>query len=174
MNHSKIYKCTIVGSGFSGICLAIKLKRHGIDDFIILEKADEVGGTWRDNHYPGAECDVPSALYSFSFETKTDWDYQWSEQPQILEYIKNTARKNGVMDHIRFGSALLSADYDSGKDTGSCSLPMARPCTHISWSAPSASYINPMFRNTRASKPLQAHAFIQPTGITLSSSAASR
>jgi cation diffusion facilitator CzcD-associated flavoprotein CzcO len=103
MKHSGVYKCAIVGSGFSGICLAIKLKRHGIDDFILLEKAAEVGGTWRDNHYPGAECDVPSALYSFSFETKTDWDYQWSEQPQILEYIKNTARKNGIMDHVRFG-----------------------------------------------------------------------
>ncbi len=114
MNHPKTYKCIIVGSGFSGICLAIKLKRHGIDDFIILEKADEVGGTWRDNHYPGAECDVPSALYSFSFETKTDWDYQWSEQPQILEYIKNTARKNGIMEHIRFASELLAADYDTG------------------------------------------------------------
>jgi cation diffusion facilitator CzcD-associated flavoprotein CzcO len=114
MNHPKTYKCIIVGSGFSGICLAIKLKRHGIDDFIILEKADEVGGTWRDNHYPGAECDVPSALYSFSFETKTDWDYQWSEQPQILEYIKNTARKNGIMERIRFASELLAADYDTG------------------------------------------------------------
>ncbi len=110
-----MYKCTIVGSGFSGICLAIKLKRHGIDDFIILEKADGVGGTWRDNHYPGAECDVPSALYSFSFETKTDWDYQWSEQPQILEYIKNTAYKNGIMAHVRFVSELLSASYDGGK-----------------------------------------------------------
>ncbi len=115
MHELKKYKCTIVGSGFSGICLAIKLKRHGIDDFIILEKADEVGGTWRDNHYPGAECDVPSALYSFSFETKTDWDYQWSEQPQILEYIKSTADKNGIMAHIRFASELLSASYDSGQ-----------------------------------------------------------
>lgn len=109
-----MYQCIIVGSGFSGICLAIKLKRHGIENFIVLEKAEEVGGTWRDNHYPGAECDVPSALYSYSFENKTDWDYQWSEQPQILEYIKNTASKNGIMEHVRFGSELLAANYDSG------------------------------------------------------------
>jgi len=111
MNHPETYRCVIVGSGFSGICLAIKLKRHGMEDFILLEKAGEVGGTWRDNHYPGAECDVPSALYSFSFETKTDWDYQWSEQPQILEYIKSTADKNGIMQHIRFASELVSANY---------------------------------------------------------------
>ncbi len=77
MNNPQHYKCIIVGSGFSGICLAIKLKQQGIDDFLLLEKASELGGTWRDNHYPGAECDVPSALYSYSFETKTDWDYQW-------------------------------------------------------------------------------------------------
>lgn len=106
------YTCVIVGSGFSGICMAIKLKQQGVDDIIVLEKARELGGTWRDNHYPGAECDVPSALYSYSFETKTDWDYQWSEQPQILEYIKKTAAKHGIPSHIRFGSELVAALYD--------------------------------------------------------------
>ncbi len=115
MTSSSAHKCIIVGSGFSGICLAIKLKTSGITDFVILEKAQGVGGTWRDNHYPGAECDVPSALYSFSFETKTDWDYQWSEQPQILEYIRNTVRKNGITEHIRFGCELVSADYEPEK-----------------------------------------------------------
>lgn len=113
MENTTHYKTVIVGSGFSGICLAIRLKQRGINDFIVLEKAQEVGGTWRDNHYPGAECDVPSALYSFSFATKTDWDYQWSEQPQILEYIKSTALKNGIIEHIRFGCELLEAGYDS-------------------------------------------------------------
>lgn len=103
----------IVGSGFSGICIAIKLKQQGIDDFVVLEKASEVGGTWRDNHYPGAECDVPSALYSYSFETKTDWDYQWSEQPQILDYIRKTSSKHGLTPHIRFNSELVEAIYDS-------------------------------------------------------------
>jgi cation diffusion facilitator CzcD-associated flavoprotein CzcO len=114
MNNIQQHQCIIIGGGFSGICLAIKLKTLGIDDFILLEKADEMGGTWRDNHYPGAECDVPSALYSFSFETKTDWDYQWSEQPQILEYIKKTAEKHGVTAHMRFRSELRSAQYDEG------------------------------------------------------------
>ena len=123
MTETACRKCVIVGSGFSGICMAIKLKQQGIDDFIVLEKAREVGGTWRDNHYPGAECDVPSALYSYSFETKTDWDYQWSEQPQILEYIKNTVRKNDLAEHIRFGCELVSADYDAA--TGQWTLQLA-------------------------------------------------
>ena len=113
MDSARHYKCIIVGSGFSGICMAIKFKLCGMNDFLILEKADALGGTWRDNHYPGAECDVASALYSFSFETKTDWDYQWSEQAQILEYIKNTSQKHGVVDHIQFNSELATADYDS-------------------------------------------------------------
>jgi len=107
------YTCVIIGGGFSGLCLAIKLRQRGIDDFIVLEKADAIGGTWRDNHYPGAECDVPSSLYSYSFETKTDWNYQWSEQPQILDYIRNTARKHGIMAHIRLDSELRAADYDA-------------------------------------------------------------
>jgi cation diffusion facilitator CzcD-associated flavoprotein CzcO len=113
MQQLQHYKCVIVGSGFSGICLAIRLKQSGIDDFVLLEKAQEIGGTWRDNHYPGAECDVPSALYSFSFETKTDWDYQWSEQSQILEYIHNTARIHGITAHVRLGRELGAADYDA-------------------------------------------------------------
>jgi cation diffusion facilitator CzcD-associated flavoprotein CzcO len=113
MDSARHYKCIIVGSGFSGICMAIKFKLCGMNDFLILEKADALGGTWRDNHYPGAECDVASALYSFSFETKTDWDYQWSEQPQILEYIKSTSQKHGVVDHIQFNNELAAADYDS-------------------------------------------------------------
>ncbi|MEZ5503237.1 MAG: NAD(P)/FAD-dependent oxidoreductase [Halioglobus sp.] len=117
MKNRQHYKCIIIGSGFSGICLAIKMRQRGIDDFIILEKAAGVGGTWRDNHYPGAECDVPSALYSFSFATKTDWDYQWSGQPQILEYIRSTARNNGIMEHVRFDSEVRAARYDSSNGT---------------------------------------------------------
>ena len=113
MPESSYTRCIIVGSGFSGICMAIKLKQAGIDDFLLLEKAGDLGGTWRDNHYPGAECDVPSALYSYSFETRTDWDYQWSEQPQILEYIRKTARKHGILSHIRFDSELTDATYDT-------------------------------------------------------------
>ncbi|MGB1141051.1 MAG: flavin-containing monooxygenase, partial [Halioglobus sp.] len=109
----KTYYCVIIGCGFSGICMAIKLQEAGLGNFLVLEKADQVGGTWRDNRYPGAECDVPSALYSYSFETKTDWDYQWSEQSQILEYINNVVDKHRLREHIRCNSELTSAHYDS-------------------------------------------------------------
>ncbi len=105
----------IIGSGFSGICMAIRLQEAGVSNFLILEKSNEVGGTWRDNHYPGAECDVPSALYSYSFEKKTDWNYQWSEQPQILDYIRRVVDKHALEPHIRFSSELTKASYDAGQ-----------------------------------------------------------
>ncbi|MEO1434948.1 MAG: NAD(P)/FAD-dependent oxidoreductase, partial [Bacteroidota bacterium] len=99
----------IIGAGFSGICLGIHLKKKGIQDFLIIEKAQEVGGTWRENTYPGAECDIPSALYSFSFEPYPDWEYKWSHQPQILDYLKYCAKKHDLYPHIRFGQSFQSA-----------------------------------------------------------------
>ena len=80
-------RLVIVGSGFAGLGLAYKLKKAGIDDFIILEKSSGVGGTWRENTYPGAECDIASSLYSYSFAPNPGWDFKWSKQPQILSYI---------------------------------------------------------------------------------------
>lgn len=106
------HQTLIIGCGFSGICMAIKLREAGFTDFLVLEQAGEVGGTWRDNHYPGAECDVPSALYSYSFERKTDWDYQWSEQPQILEYIRGVVAKHRLRERTRFHSLVTAAHYD--------------------------------------------------------------
>ena len=76
----------IVGTGFSGLCMAIRLKQSGVDDFVILERADDVGGTWRDNHYPGCACDVQSHLYSYSFEPNPDWSRQFAPQPEIWAY----------------------------------------------------------------------------------------
>src|SRR3978361_2011571 len=73
----------LVGTGFGGLGMAIRLKLAGIDDFVVLEQADEVGGTWRDNHYPGAACDVQSNLYSFSFAPNPDWPRSYSQQPEI-------------------------------------------------------------------------------------------
>lgn len=104
-------KIIIIGVGFAGLCAAIKLKQAGIHDFIILEKASEVGGTWRENTYPGAECDIPTALYSYSFEQNPDWDYRWAAQEQILEYIKHAASKHDVYSHIRFDQRVEKASY---------------------------------------------------------------
>ena len=106
----------IIGSGFSGICMAIKLKKQGIHDFVILEKAMDIGGTWRENTYPGAECDVPSALYSFSFEPSPDWEYKWSHQPQILNYIRLCADKYELHPHFKFGEEMITAHW---KEAGS-------------------------------------------------------
>ncbi|GAB4395754.1 MAG: NAD(P)/FAD-dependent oxidoreductase [Microscillaceae bacterium] len=112
-----MYRVVIIGSGFSGLALGIRLKAIGIHDFIILEKAQEVGGTWRENTYPGAECDIPSALYSFSFEPNPHWEYKWSHQPQILEYLRHCAQKYGLYPHIRFGQEVKAAHFQE-KEAG--------------------------------------------------------
>jgi cation diffusion facilitator CzcD-associated flavoprotein CzcO len=104
-----MYHSIIIGAGFSGLCMAIKLKEKGINNFIILEKAKSVGGTWRENTYPGAECDIPSALYSYSFEPYPKWEYKWSHQPQILEYLEMVAQKYDLLPHIHFETALAGA-----------------------------------------------------------------
>ena len=108
----KNYKTVIIGAGFSGICMGIKLKQAGFDDFIILEKAASLGGTWRENTYPGAECDIPSALYSYSFEHNSAWKYKWSKQKQILQYQNDVATKYQLADHFSFNTEVISADYD--------------------------------------------------------------
>ncbi len=105
------HKIIIIGSGFSGICIALKLKQAGIHDFIILEKASELGGTWRENSYPGAECDIPSALYSFSFEPNSKWKHVWSKRSQIFQYQKDVAEKYELMPHFRFNQRVSSAAY---------------------------------------------------------------
>ncbi len=104
----------IIGAGFSGLGLGIKLRQAGIEDFVILEKASEVGGTWRENTYPGAECDIPSALYSYSFETSAEWDYKWAEQHQILDYLKHVAARHDLYAHIRFAREVRCARFDEG------------------------------------------------------------
>lgn len=112
MLESNKKKIIIIGAGFSGMGLAIHLQKAGIRDFAILEKADEVGGTWRENHYPGAECDIASALYSYSFEHNADWQYKWAEQPQIFDYLKGTAKKYNLYEHIHFATEVASAIFD--------------------------------------------------------------
>jgi cation diffusion facilitator CzcD-associated flavoprotein CzcO len=102
----------IVGAGFGGLCMAIRLKESGIEDFTILEQADEVGGTWRDNRYPGAACDVESHLYSFSFEPNPGWTRKFATQPEILGYLLHCTEKFGLRPHIRFGTTVKRAEFD--------------------------------------------------------------
>lgn len=105
-------RVAIVGTGFAGLGAGIILGRHGID-YAILERADDVGGTWRDNRYPGCRCDVPSHLYSFSFAPNPNWTQTYSPQPEIWEYLRGVARDSGVLDKVRFGHDVLGAAWDA-------------------------------------------------------------
>ena len=103
---------TIIGAGFGGLGTAVQLKQAGYRDITILEKADGVGGVWRENTYPNAACDVPSSLYSWSFAPNPGWPHRYSRQDEILAYIERTAREQGVMDLVRTGTEVTSAAYD--------------------------------------------------------------
>jgi cation diffusion facilitator CzcD-associated flavoprotein CzcO len=107
-----ILDVAVVGTGFSGLCMGIRLKQAGIDNFRIFEKAADVGGVWRANTYPGACCDIPANLYSFSFEMKTDWPRRYPAQPLIKEYLSEVASKYGLSPHIRFGAEVAGAAFD--------------------------------------------------------------
>ncbi|PTQ89041.1 flavin-containing monooxygenase [Agitococcus lubricus] len=106
------YQVVVIGTGFSGLGMGIALKKAGFNHFTILEKADDVGGTWRDNHYPGCACDVQSHLYSFSFEPNPNWTRMYAPQPEIKAYLQHCARKYGLMPHIQFGQAVKTAVYE--------------------------------------------------------------
>jgi cation diffusion facilitator CzcD-associated flavoprotein CzcO len=102
----------IIGTGFAGIGLAIGLRKAGFSDIQLLEKRDSIGGVWRDNTYPGAACDVPSHLYSYSFERQYEWPNKFSGQADIRAYIEHCASKYDVMRHIRFNAEVVSARFD--------------------------------------------------------------
>jgi cation diffusion facilitator CzcD-associated flavoprotein CzcO len=104
---------TVVGAGFGGIGTAIDLTRAGYRDVTVLEKADGVGGVWRENDYPNAACDVPSSLYSWSFAPNPEWPHRYSHQDEILAYIERTAREFGVLDRVRTGVEVTNASYDA-------------------------------------------------------------
>ena len=108
-------RALIIGTGFSGLGMAIELQKRNVE-FLILEKADEIGGTWRDNTYPGCACDIPSHMYSFSFEPKADWTHLWSFQPEILDYLKGVTEKYGLRRYIRFGSHVDRAHWDDDEN----------------------------------------------------------
>src|SRR3990170_2184960 len=102
----------IVGSGFSGLCMAIKLREAGMDDFVVLERGEAVGGTWWFNTYPGCGCDVPSHLYSFSFAPNPDWTRTYSKQPEIEAYLQRVAVDFGVAPYVRLRTTVTGADWD--------------------------------------------------------------
>jgi cation diffusion facilitator CzcD-associated flavoprotein CzcO len=108
------HRVVIVGAGFSGLGMAIKLREEGELDFVLLERAEDIGGTWRDNTYRGCRCDVPSHLYSFSFAPNPEWSSTFSPQAEILDYLRACAERHGVVPHIRTGCELRAAEWDDG------------------------------------------------------------
>jgi cation diffusion facilitator CzcD-associated flavoprotein CzcO len=104
----------VVGAGLSGLCMAVKLREAGVEDFVVIDRAEEIGGTWRDNTYPGCACDVPSALYSFSFEPKADWSRFYAGQEEIRAYAHTVAERHGVVPNLRFGVDMEEARWDAG------------------------------------------------------------
>ncbi len=110
-NHQQT-KIAIIGAGFGGIAMAIRLQQQGITDFIILEKASDFGGTWRENRYPGAACDVQSHMYSLSFAPKSDWSKRYAEAPEIFAYIQDLVSRFNIRAFTRLNTEVKSAHYD--------------------------------------------------------------
>ncbi|MGW6728025.1 flavin-containing monooxygenase [Nocardia sp. NPDC055029] len=107
----------IVGSGFGGIAAAIELHRHGHSNFVIFERADSVGGVWRDNRYPGAACDVPSSIYSYSYALKPDWSAVFGKQDEIRTYLERVAREFGVLDRVQLKTEVVAATFVESSGT---------------------------------------------------------
>ncbi len=115
MSHERPLRFAIIGAGMSGVLAGIKLQEAGYDDYVIYEKADRLGGTWRENTYPGIACDVPSHLYSYSFEPNPDWSHRFSPGSEICAYFEGTARKYGVYERIRFGDEVERLEFTGGR-----------------------------------------------------------
>ncbi|MEZ5239365.1 MAG: NAD(P)/FAD-dependent oxidoreductase [Microthrixaceae bacterium] len=104
-------RVAIIGAGAGGLCMAAQLKLAGRSDFVVLERSEGVGGTWRDNTYPDAACDVPSHFYSFSFATNPDWSRKWAKQPEILAYFESLVERFDMAGHFRFGVEVTEAAW---------------------------------------------------------------
>lgn len=115
MRRSEQFDYAIIGTGYAGQCAAIRLQQSGRENFVLLEREASLGGVWRDNHYPGAECDVPSHLYSFSFEQNPDWSRKYPTQAELYDYIKNTAKKYNLTSRIRLNTNVENAAFDEAR-----------------------------------------------------------
>ena len=109
---SKVWQVIVIGSGFAGLGAAIKLREAGITDFIVLEKSNELGGVWRENTYQSCACDVPSALYSYSFAPNPSWSRVFAEQAEIKAYLQQTAHDYVVIPHIHMQQEKTDSAWD--------------------------------------------------------------
>ncbi len=115
-------RIAVIGTGFAGLCMGIKLKQAGIESFTIFEQAPELGGTWRDNDYPGCACDVQSHVYSYSFEPNPKWSRMFAPQKEIRAYTEHCAQKYGLLPHIRLSCKVVSARFDEASATWELTL----------------------------------------------------
>ncbi|MBK7951997.1 MAG: NAD(P)/FAD-dependent oxidoreductase [Deltaproteobacteria bacterium] len=115
-------RIAIIGAGPGALCMGVRLRQAGFEDFVLLEKGDGVGGTWHHNRYPGCACDIQSALYSFSFEIKKDWTRPYASQPEILRYMEDLARKYDLLRHVRFGAEVTRATWDESRSCWTLAL----------------------------------------------------
>ncbi len=111
MEGQHVHEVAIVGAGFGGLGMAIRLRQQGIDDFVLIERGGDVGGTWWANSYPGCQCDIPSNLYSFSFAPNPNWGRAYPLRDELLDYLRDCAERYGVMPHVRLGCELLEARW---------------------------------------------------------------
>lgn len=115
--REQVHEVVVVGSGFAGLGQLLALRRAGIDDVVLLEKADSLGGTWRDNTYPGCACDIPSHMYSLSSDPNPDWSRSYSPQPEIRAYLERVADEHHLRGHLRFGQEMTGATWDEERRT---------------------------------------------------------
>ena len=113
MSAAPMHEVIIIGTGFGGLGMAIQLQEAGIKNIIVLEKAADVGGVWRDNRYPGAACDVPSHLYSYSFAPNASWSRKFAQQPEIHRYLRECADQHGLRNIIRFNTEVVAASFSA-------------------------------------------------------------
>src|SRR5215469_6830265 len=111
MPEQSAYRVVIIGAGFGGIGMALGLKQAGIEDFLVVDRASGLGGTWRDNTYPGLACDVPSNLYSFSFRPGR-WSRRFPPRQEILAYLHTVSREHGLGPHLRLLCGVATAEFD--------------------------------------------------------------
>ncbi len=158
---AKVLDSVIIGAGLAGIGAAIRLKESGIDNFIILERKNEVGGTWRDNTYPGCTCDIPSFLYSYSFEPNPDWSASFSPHNEILAYLKHCIEKYKIAPHLVFNSEVKEIKFEKKLGQWKVFSDQSSPYqsrTVISCSGPLNEAVIPKFKNNEAFKGERFHS----------------
>src|SRR5690348_7283769 len=133
-----VHDAVIVGAGFAGIGAAIQLKRMGIDDFVIVDREDDLGGTWHVNHYPGLAVDVPTTTYSYFFEPNPNWSRLFSTGAEIKQYADDIADKYDIRRHMRFRTVVEGARWD--EEAGVWKVTLDRKSTRLNSSHPSISY----------------------------------